>query len=366
MSDSKCMSSFLTISSTDDPNANSVFHNPADFTMSVPNSTKLNGVTRVCYNSVSIPRMFNIITPLNNALYWWQRAVIWRPFPGPPNTWYLSVDFNWTLRQTILLPVGMPSITDIVNYINANTIYGTHETWSYDATNRQIVIKKDNPDPVIPFGTTTVSVGPPPPYAVPYANMTYLTAFLVPPAKASTGFTGSFDPLGLITSTDQALLAPDTTPFDPTLPNSFASTLGSNIAGIPFLPLFQKQFPSYNTWATTSWHSNDPGNPKLGPPNLNGPTVIYVVVNDIGDHSHIDGGTGTGYDAICTVNMTSAQFGTEAVKEVKDVEAEAIKLQGSRNITGLRIRLFDRFWNLLTLPRNYPVNIVLHLLYDPQ
>lgn len=335
--------SSLTISSKDAPDASSATHNPANFEVVIPNSTKMTGVTGLCYKMVTIPRMFDTINPYNNTLTWYQRRVVEIPQPAP-DTYLRTVSLTWEITRQLIIPPGQLNITEILAIVNAGH---PDEVWSYDSALRTIVIQKTNPDPPIVWGVffDPGHVDPP----LQYANMTYLRAF----PQGDT-----FDTLGIQRVADIFTRTEDKVDFDQKNPNSFDATKGSNLDNVVILPLFDRFTHNYTHWATTIYTT-----PRMNPPNLSGPTIINVELTAIGDSQAIRASTGLAYDVIGTFGIEGTPFGTEFTQGVKDGQFEGNGFVNPRELKSFRVRLLDRSFRVLTLPRNYPVHIVLQIRF---
>ena len=337
--------SYLDISSTDDVQYNSVQHNPANFTININNPNKTNNVTRLSYNTISIPRMFNTIYAGNNTLVWYKRQVLEILQPNqPPNTYLRTVATNWTETRRLVLPDGQLNINDVLTAIN--TLTGASEVWSYDSTNRTVVIVATPPGPTITFGLFVDPGHVTPP--VSYANMTFLSA----------GGTDMFETLGLQRASDLFLSQEDNVSFDQFDPNSFDTTKGSNLEGMVVFPLFDRTLHNYQKWATLVYTT-----PRMLAPNFAGPTIIKVQIRDCSDSQTISAGSGKSYDVITTLNIADVPFGAEVTRQIRDVQGEGIGFIAPRDIRAISVQLLDRKFRQLTLPRNNPVHIVLQLVF---
>ncbi len=334
---------YLSLDSTQDTNWNTSDHNPADFTVRVPNN-KLTGVSRICFTDVSIPRLFDIINENNNTLIWWQRQVIEPPVTGMPNNNLRTVSNTWTATRTLQIPTGRHNITSILAVINAAT--GGSEVWSYDSVNGSLVISKTPSGVPIDFKQFVDGAHVDP--AVSYADMTYV----------SGGTTESLDTLGLQKAADQSSRLEDKLDFDQRNPNSFDAVKGSNLQGVYAFPLFNREAHDYKTWATAAYTT-----PLMNPPCLTGPQQIQVTLSELGDGGLVSAGTGVSYDVITTVDLSQVPIGTNAIRHVTDSEAQSIGYLAPREVRAIRVRLLDRKFRPLTLPRNYPVNVTVQLQF---
>ena len=133
LKDAGTQASYLSISSRADPAFQNATFNSASFDVVIPNSTKLNNVSRICLSSVTIPRMFPNIDESNNRLVWWKREVIEIP-TAVPDYWLRTVSPMWTAVNQLTLPVGIFNIQQLLPLINAAC--PADEVWSYDSTAR--------------------------------------------------------------------------------------------------------------------------------------------------------------------------------------------------------------------------------------
>lgn len=335
--------SYLSISSKDDPLAWEASFNPANFEIVVPNSIRVQNVMRICPNYVSVPRMFPTITKYNNALYWYQRQVLELPVAGQPDYYLRTVANNWTLTNSIVLPTAQLNLSEILTRINAVT--GANEIWTYDATQMSIVITKTPTAAPIAFGVffDPAHVTP----AVSYANMTFVTDLNL----------DTFDTLGLQKSANYASNQLDKVGFNANDPNTFSATVGSNLEPFTTLPLFQTSV-TYQDWASDVYVT-----PLFNPPNIAGPTTVHVVLQDLGDGTTVSAATGTNYDVLCTMSLANVPFGQSGVKEVRDGASEGIGYRAPRNITSFKVKILDENFRELSLPRNFPVAIRVQLVY---
>jgi len=336
----------LSIDSLSDPNAESGDFNPANFQINIPNTIKLQCVSGVCYNLVSIPRMFPTIGPYNNTLIFWQRPNISIPISGMgPNMWLKTVG-DWEPVLTLTLPTGQWNINDILSFINTGlaSFFGATNIWSYDSNLRTISIEFDGNYET--YGIRN-SVGPPP-FVHQYMTLCYVT----------DGDSELFDTLGL-QGPAQIASAAESRNMNFSLYNSttFDAVVGSSLEGIVALPLFDPSLHDILAWSQV-WHS-----PRYNPPNISGPTIVKVILQDLGDNSQIDAKTGVTWDVITTVDLTDVDFGFNSVKEIRDGVSEGILFSSSRHVTAFKVKLLDRKFRQLVLPRNFPVHIVLQVMY---
>lgn len=314
----------------------------------MPNTNKMEAVNAICYTSVTIPRMFDTVTGFNDTLQFWARQVIeisTTAETGVANQWLRTVSpTSWTPVTTLKLPHGQTNLTQILAYINGQMNPG--QVWSYDSTNRTLVILFHPPGGAIAWGYF-IDPGHVPP-AVSYAPMIYITA----------GGTDSFETLGLQRGSDLSTQVEDRVPFDRLNPNTFDTVVGTNLSAITVLPLFNRPLHNYAVWSTVDYTT-----PIMNPPNLSGPTLVWVAVDNMVDSSGVDAGTGNAYALLTSVALDKVDFGREATREVKDSKAEGHIFVAPRTIRSFKVRLLDRKLRQLVLPRNYPVHLSLQISY---
>jgi hypothetical protein len=336
--------SYLNIDSKMDVAWESIAHNPANFTLSLPNSIRTNKIWKISPHTVVIPRMFpNIYSP-DNQINWYQRQVVEIP-TGNLNEYLRTVSPFWTVTKSLTLPTGQWNVESIVAAIN--TVSGANEVWSFDPTTQTFLVTKTPTDPAVVFGVFIDPAHVPP--AVSYANMTYIAE---PPD------THLFDALGL--EKNASLLS--TLPLSPSLlltdPDTFDNLVGSNLAGRNAFPLFDRTLHSYSSWAVTPY-SSLPSNM----PNLAGPVVIHVALSDLGDSSTVDAESGVVQDIITSVNIGDVDFGTFKTREINDLDGEAIEYQQARNVSRFNVKLLDSRNRQLVLPRNFPIFLKLQMIH---
>lgn len=336
--------SYLNISSTMDPLWELASHNPADFTIQVPNSLRTGKIWRIVNNTCSIPRMFPNITTPDNSLAWYQREVVEIPTGVVPNMWLRTVSPLWTLRMVLTFEPGIWNVDLILAKINSAT--GPNEVWTFDAVNGCFVVTKTPTGPPVAFGEFLDPVHVPPP--VSYANMTYVVE--------NGGHV--FDVLGLEKQASIATSLNLSLALNFRDPSTFDNLTGSNLDGKNAFPLFDRvAHDYYTTWAVSPFIS-----PLNNKPNLAGPVIVHVVLADLGDSSVIEAKNGTLQDIVTTVSLGDVEFGAFKTKEVKDVEGESIEYRDARNISQFKVKLLDSQSRQLVLPRNYPVHLKVQLL----
>jgi hypothetical protein len=378
--------SYLACNSQDDPNVINPNFNPADFVITVPNSSRLQEVVRISITSCSVPRMFENVDQINNMLFFWQRQVIeldYSSVMGPG--WVLrTVNPIWIPVNSIILPRGIQNMDALLATLNAISPY----TWSYTPAGPPLDMAGGSVQIVTHSPFTTYVFGPfydpgwvPPTGPPVYANMTMVTSFTnYADTPLSTRFPG-LGAMGLLGLRPFAEDAKVTEQINSQLFNSLdSSTFGSvnglftpgDIqiplfpAGEPYpnpiykaarLPLFD-QLATYSTWSTASYTT-----PRLIAPDLSGPSTVYVTITDLGDGTTTYARTGTNYDVITAVNLSQTPWGENAFKEVKDGEFEGIGLRNPRNITMLRVRILGAQFQALKLPPNFEVDLRCQLVF---
>lgn len=335
---------FLNIDSKMDVAWENASHNPADFTLVLPNSVRTNRIWKIAPHTTVIPRMFPNIYAPDNVISWYQRQVVELP-TADPNTWFRTVSPDWTAVKTLVVPDDLYGMTRLLAFINA--FVAPDEVWTFDTTLDCIVVTKTPAGAPITWGNFASPGHVPPP--VSYANMTYIV---------ESKNTHLFDTLGF----EKTASTLSNLPLSPILilsdPNTFDNLTGSNLGMTNAFPLFDRSAHSYATWAATPYVTTR-GNPS----NLAGPTVINVNISDMGDSSTVDAETGILQDIITTVNLGDVPFGTFKERVVHDAAAEAIQYQQARNVSSFRVRLTDSKNRGLSLPRNFPVFIKLQMLH---
>lgn len=362
--------SYLACSSKDDVAAIQPGFNPADFSIVVPNSIKLQDVVRVCATCVSVPRMFTNINEGFNNLYWYQRAIQDLPTADPTMV-FRTVNPDWVITDSLTFTPGLygdiETLIDEINTHRAATLGPDVETWSINMSADPVcVLISVAVTEVVPITWGLVPNAPPP---SPYANMTYLTCTMNNATGPDRSDSTLFDFFGLDNPSPDIQTYQNAAGqiFDPTNPNTFGSFNGlmaggtlytRNFANMAIFPLFDSFAFDYYTWSHFPYVT-----PQLTPPNTWGPQMVYITVSDIGDLNTVYGKTGTNYDVIAAVNLSNVAYGAYAFKEIKDGEYEAIGLKQPRNITGLRIRILDEQFRQTFLLPNFAAALRLQLVY---
>lgn len=336
---------YLNISSEMDLQWETAVHNPADFTLALPNSTRTNRILKIVPHTTVIPRMFPNVYAPDNVMVWYQRQVVELPTTDP-NFWFRTVDEKWTPTKNLIIPPGILNVDQLLAIINA--VSGPTEVWTYDGSLNTFIVTVTPAGPAIVFGIFADGAHVPPP--VTYANMTYIVEPLG---------THLFNDLGFEKVASETMLLPLSPTFDPTNPNTFDNVLNSNLSMRNVFPLFNRLLHSYANWAVLPYIS-----PRNNAPNLAGPVVVHVTVTDLGDSSTVDAETGLVQDIITTVNLASVGFGAYKERLVNDADAEGIEYAQARNVANFRVRITDSKNRQLTLPRNFPVFLRLQMVHS--
>lgn len=101
----------------------------------------------------------------------------------------------------------------------------------------------------------------------------------------------------------------------------------------------------------------------MNAPCLTGPQQVQVTLSELGDGGLVSAGSGVSYDVITTVDLSQTPFGTNCTRSVGDAEAQSIGYLAPREVRAVRVRLLDRKFRPLVLPRNYPVNVTVQLQF---
>lgn len=334
--------SYLNIHSNMDVKWETAEHNPADLSLSLPNSIRTNKIWKVLPHTLVVPRMFPNIYAPDNRLLWYQRQVVELP-TAVPDRYLRTVSPVWTVTRSLELPTDMWNVEKILAAINAVT--GVNEVWTYDSDLQCFVITATPSGPPVVFGyfDDPGHVEP----AVTYASMTYV----VEPIG-----THLFSPLGLEKTASLMTLLPLSPVFVPDVPSTFDNLLGSNISGRNAFPLFDRSAHSYAIWGSNEYVTS-----RGNPPNLAGPVIVHVSIGELGDSSTVDAETGLVQDIITTINLGDVEFGTW--KERLGESGEGVEYQQARNISSFRVRLLDSRNRQLVLPRNFPIFLKLQMVH---
>lgn len=344
-------SRFLQIHSSHDVHSDSKDHNPANFEISMPNSTVSNGVVRVVPHTVSIPRAFSNVYAPSNRMYIWRRKsrVIDLGTPELPNEWLVTGEANWTKTEVVVPPGNYTPVTLIYAMVDAGMFEaGVNMSYEPGGINRRFSVF-NIASSYWEWGRISQPESPPsPPPYMPYI-------FLTEPEGSHF-----FDILGLgaahFTPTATSYLSYS---FDPNNPSSADSIRGSEIETAKIIvPLFRTD--AHDIGSQLYYDYTIPST-MMNPANLEGPVNVSVVIEGLGDNASVDAETGKPADIITQVPMSSAWY-TYSTRKVKDCDAEAVQYQGERTLRGFRVSLQDADGVTLRLPRNWPVHLRLQLL----
>lgn len=338
--------SFMDISSYMDLLWESSSHNPADFALALPNSTRTNRLLKIVPHTTVVPRMFPNVYAPDNVMIWYQRQVVELP-TASPTVWFRTVEEKWTPTKMLVIPPDIYNVERLLVLINA--VAGPAEVWTYDATLNTFVVTVTPAGPPVVFGDFAVV----PPHITPpvsYANMTYI----VEPVG-----THLFDTLGLERVASELTSLPLSPSLDQSDPATFDNLVGSNIGNRNAFPLFDRSLHNYTSWATLVYTS-----PRNNNPNLAGPVIVHMTITDLGDSSTVDAGSGLTKDVITTINLGDIPFGSFKERLANDSEVEAIEFAQARNVSNFRVRITDSRNRQLTLPRNFPVFLKLQMVHS--
>jgi len=341
------VSRFLQIVSSHDIHAHAVDHNPADFTVSMPNSMGSDKIRRVVASTVSIPRRFYNIYEPNNKFILWRRPIAVAEIG--PNIWRIAGDYDW-IPLEITIPPGVYTPTKLITTLTmlpGNDWIG----YGYDSETGKFTI--NGPYYTWPFFDVLNEPESPP------APPEFIPQCYVTEAKGSH----LFDILGLVSArmrNDDTMYASPTYQFEDFL-------TGDNIAntsmdGYPNpVPLFNASAHNLSAYLYQSWIV-----PNVNPLNLEGPVWVNVVIKELGDNSTIDTETGKPLDVVATVPMTETPYNTYVTRRANDADVEGIQFKDERSVRAFKVQLQDLDGNVLVLPRNWPVFIRLQLLQTTQ
>ena len=341
MRTSALRSRFLQIHSSHDIHVDSKTHNPANFEISMPNSTISNGVVRVVPHTVSIPRVFYNVYAPHNVVDVWRRKT--KVTEIGVNDWMVTGEPEWT-KITLTVPPGLYTPATLMTAMNNNG-WGDHVFLDYNTSTKSMAII----NPTYTYWEWNHVFQPEQPPAPPiYMPQMYITE------PEGTHF---FDVLGLglaqfVPNGDHWL----SYEFDPNRAETGDSIRGTEIEKAKIIvPMFKTNVHNMEGYLWVDYTA--PTNPL----NLEGPVNVSVVIDGIGDNASIDAETGKPSDIITQVPMTSSMY-TYSTRTVQDCDAEAIQYQSERTLRGFRVRLQDAEGATLTLPRNWPVHIRLQIL----
>lgn len=343
MRTSALKSRFLQIHSSHDIHVDTKDHNPANFEISMPNSTASNGVVRVVPHTVSIPRVFQNVYAPSNRLNVWRRKSVVNNLGA--NEWFVTGEPNWT-KIELVIPPGTYTPASLIVAMGSAGMTDAGFDMSYESGSHSFSISSI-PSSYWQWGAVSQPEEPPaPPLYMPQI-------FLTEPEGSHF-----FDILGI----GAAHFVPTATnylsyAFDPQLPGTADSIRGTEIELAKIVvPVFRTETHQIGDLLYYPYFI-----PGVHPLNLEGPVTVNVVIEGLGDNASIDAETGKPADIITQVPMASAWY-TYSTRKVKDCDAEAIQYQGERTIRGFRVTLQDSDGVVLRLPRNWPVHLRLQIL----
>lgn len=340
-------SRFLQIHSSHDIHSESKTHNPADFEISMPNSTVSTGVIRIVPHTISIPRAFyNIVAPSNSINLWRRKSKV---ISLGSNEWIVTGEPEWT-KITLTLPPGIYTwIGQLTEAMAANGWFDHGVNWSA-GDDRKLVVQNQSMGGYWQWGRVSQPEEPPnPPEFMPQT-------FITEPEGSHL-----FDVLGLggaqFTGEGEHWLS---NRFDETQPETADCIRGSDIEKAKtVVALFATDAHTMNGLHIYSPYLL----PNVNPFNLEGPVSVSVVIEGLGDNATIDAETGKPYDTITEVPVaTQTEMYRYATRVVQDCDAESIQYVSERSLRGFRVRLQDANGTTLKLPRNWPVHIRLQIL----
>lgn len=336
-------SRFLQIHSSHDIHADTKDHNPANFEISMPNSTVSNNVVRIVPHTVSIPRVFyNVYAPSNRITVWRRKS---KMTSIGVNDWFVSGEPDWTkfdftIPPGIYTPATLEAAMANIGFVDAGV------NFDYDPESRKFMVSQ-SAYWYIHWGRVFQPESPPaPPEFMPQMYIT---------ESEGSHF---FDIIGLgaaqfVTRGDHWL----SYVFDPMRPETGDSIRGTEIESAKIIvPVFKTDV---HTMAGLCYEPYTV--PNVNPVNLEGPVSVSVVIDGLGDNASVDAETGKPSDIITQVPMTGNYY-TYSTRQVQDCDAEAIQYASERTLRGFRVRLQDADGATLTLPRNWPVHIRLQIL----
>lgn len=336
-------SRFLQIHSSHDIHADTKDHNPANFEISMPNSTVSNNVVRIVPHTVSIPRVFyNVYAPSNKLTVWRRKSKV---TSIGDNDWFVSGEPDW-VKFDVTIPPGIYTPASFVGALQNTPFADAGLGIDYNSTSKTFYITAF-PYTYAQWGRVFEPETPPsPPEFMPQMYIT---------EPEGSHF---FDVLGIgaaqfVTRGDHWL----SYVFDPMRPETGDSIRGTEIESAKIIvPVFKTDV---HTMAGLLYEEY--GIPNVNPVNLEGPVSVSVVIDGLGDNASVDAETGKPSDIITQVPMMGNYY-TYSTRQVQDCDAEAIQYASERTLRGFRVRLQDADGATLTLPRNWPVHIRLQIL----
>lgn len=339
-------SRFLQIHSSHDIHSDSKSHNPADFEISMPNSTISTGVVRIVPHTVSIPRVFYNVYAPSNAINVWRRKT--KVVSVGVNEWLVTAEPEWS-KTTLSIPPGIYTYYNLVETMANNGWFDVGLQFSVE--DRRLTVVNQSMGGYWEWGYVSQPESPPVPPE--YMPQTFITE------PEGSHF---FDVLGLagaqfVTEGDNWL----SPVFDETRPETADCIRGSEIEAAKIIVA---AFAT-DAHAMDGLHISTPFIIRnTNPLNLEGPVSASVVIEGLGDNATVDAESGKPADVITEVPLAtgSTPMYTYATRLIQDCDAEAIQYASERSLRGFRVRLQDANGTTLRLPRNWPVHIRLQIL----
>lgn len=357
-------SSWVQINSGDDVHSEDAKHNPADFRVSMPNSLGSTNIWRVVPHTIAIPNAFPTFSaPLNNRMRLWERKIIRTQIDGAH--WNVSLDPNWTSTDIVFLEGRYTNLDVFKAYTNNMLPAGRWENFIDLLTCfviRAVPYSEPSHLDTQYWGTFASELQPDGPEFFP------CVAYLEELEGSHIFDVFGFGRRRFDHSTGSSLLDSVSKAFDPENPRTVDCIAGSNLeqAKDRIIPLFDIQEQNYLNWTINPIFLD---NRVFNPVNLDIPMWVNVIVEELGDTSTIDTGTGNMSSVVATVCL--AAIGVlpwdglhYAVRVAQDCDVEAIQFRTPRIIRNFTVKLRDERGRQLTLPRNFPVILRLQLLHE--
>jgi hypothetical protein len=356
-------SSWVQINSADDVHSEDAKHNPADFRVSMPNSLGSTNIWRVVPHTIAVPNAFpTMYAPLNNRMRLWERKIIRTQIDGAH--WNVSLDPNWTSTDIVFVQ-GRYTNIDVFKDLTDNMLPSGRWESFIDLLTCFVIRGVPYPQPshldTQYWGTFASELEPNGPVFFP------CIAYLEELEGSHLFDVFGFGRRRFDHSTGSSLLDSVSRIFDPENPRTVDCIAGSNLeeAKDRIIPLFDIQEQNYLNWTINPIFLD---NRVFNPVNLDIPMWINVVVEELGDTSTIDTGTGNMSSVVATVcldRLDSVWDGFHyAVRVAHDCDVEAIQFRTPRIIRNFTVKLRDERGRQLTLPRNFPVILRLQLLHE--
>ena len=355
--------SWVQINSADDVHSEDAKHNPADFRVTMPNSLGSTNIWRVVPHTIAVPNAFpTMYAPLNNRMRLWQRKIIRTQVDGAH--WNVSLDPNWTSTD-IVFREGRYRNWDIFKAeTNGKFPAGRWDYFADDTTACCVIRGVPYSEPshldTQYWGTFASELQPNGPEFFP------CVAYLEELEGSHLFDVFGFGRRRFDHSTGSSLLDSVSRIFDPENPRTVDCIAGSNLeeAKDRIIPLFDIQEQNYLNWTINPIFLD---NRLFNPVNLDIPMWVNVIVEELGDTSTIDTGTGNMSSVVATVCLDRLDVWDGlhyAVRVAQDCDVEAIQFRTPRIIRNFTVKLRDERGRQLTLPRNFPVILRLQLLHE--